>query len=1188
MKRLRSMKKLASAAIFLMLSMFVFPFTVPVAMAQATTGLIKGVVTDESGAVIPEADVTAKHTGTGLETKTKTNGQGLYTLPKLAPGPYTINIQKQGFKQQQFQEVTVVIGQDLTLDAVLHAGELSETVTVTASGEELIQKEQTQISSRFESRKISELPIGLAGGGIDQIALLAPGVAPGFGNVNSNGTTLSVNGNRARSNNFTIDGGDNNDLSIGGPNLFVDNQDIVSEFQIITNNFSAEYGRNQGAVVNIVTKSGTNDFHGTVFEFHRNRNFLESLTNIEKRGGDTGPPSLIQNTFGFTLGGPLWKDRAWFFGSFQDIRQPSTSIGRSDQPTIAAEDLAKLSLVPGFANNPVLHLLQDFSAFAITDIGTVTERTDKPQNGTISIGGVNFRVAYPQRQYSSPFIQPEYSARGDLKITDNHSVWYRKLYQESEETNSLASPGSGGFIGNIPFSSNLDSATLTSQFGSNKVNEFRFVYNQLAVVFGGGCEGERKGCIPDPRQAIGQSLTNVSFNGFNASTGDRLQAIGPATNLPQDRKVTVYQFQDNFTYTKGRHQMKMGFDYRHLTNTVAFLPNISGAFRFPSEARILNNSPSFVNLAAGQFIIDYKENDQFYYFQDDWRVRDNLTLNLGVRYEYTGQPINTLHELTLARESDPGQAIWKQSLPIEARTFPKLPADKNNWAPRVGFAYRPKWESGAGKWLFGEQDQTVIRGGFSVAYDPAFYNLLLNASTATPTVFLNQTLNSVNSPVFPLPADFTNAGVQGFAAANNIIAKDLFDPRFFSQTGFSPDFHSPYSEQWSFGIQREIARNNVIEARYVGTHGVGLFQTLNANPRIDRLLNGFTLGGIQFPAFPNLVPAGLTPQVNGVGACKDDPATATLNEGAACNGRILPQSIVRHRENTAQSIYHGFQFRYDGRLYNQLTTGISYTWSKALDNASEVFSFQEAAGPQNPFDRDLDRSFSGFDRRHVFAINWVWDMPFYKDQKGIVGHVLGGWQLNGIYRVGSGLRFTPSQFCQAFCIGTGYSDTSWDASFLGLDTLRPFVGNPKAPRNTVGISQIDASFIFGVPIADPTGFYSFNDLNLGDVTTVTKDQVRYIFNGPGAAKIFNNPYGNAVRGAETGPIFNTMNLSVFKNIRIRERVRLQLRLEAFNAFNHNNGGLPDIFIDDAGTTFNDLNEIEYGRRVVQIGAKIIF
>src|SRR5205085_3698236 len=396
----------------------------------------------------------------------------------------------------------------------------------------------------------------------------------------------------------------------------------------------------------------------------------------------------------------------------------------------------------------------------------------------------------------------------------------------------------------------------------------------------------------------------------------------------------------------------------NLNNSVPFLPNINGAFRFSTTARIVANAPTQVTLVAGEPTIQYKENDQFYYFQDDFKFRDNLTLNLGIRYEYTGQPINKLNALTTARESNPSTAIWLQSLPLSVRTVPKLPIDKNNFAPRVGFAYSPHWgNSGASHFLFGENDATVIRGGFSVAYDPAFYNILLNVSTSSPTVFNNLIVNTggVTAPAFRLPANPTGDVVR--SALGAFLEKNKFDPRLFTETIVGNNFHSPYSEQWSFGIQRQINRNNVAELRYVGNHGVGLFQSLNRNPFIGipgstsngGLVSGFTSAGFgdttfTFPAFPRFIPSGITAQT-----CTDNPATLGVNEGV-CNGRVLPQGLVRSRENTGSSTYNGLQARYNGRLYNQFTVGGSFTWSKTLDNASEVFSFGEGAFASNPFD----------------------------------------------------------------------------------------------------------------------------------------------------------------------------------------------------------------------------------------------
>ena len=539
MKRLRRMKKLTSAAVLLMLATLVFPFMTPAALAQATTGSLRGVVSDDKGAVIAGADVSAKNDATGSENKTKSNGEGLYNFSQLSPGTYTLSVQKQGFKKQEFQQVTVSIGKDATIDATLMAGLASETVTVTATGEELIQKEQVQVSSTFEARKVAELPSNIAGGGIDTLALLAPGVVPGVGNVNGNGTTFSVNGQRARSNNFTIDGGDNNDLSIGGPNYFVDNQDIVAEFQVITNNFSAEYGRNQGAIVNIVTKSGTNAFHGTAFEYHRNRNFLDTLDNIEKRAGKTGPSPRIYNVFGGTIGGPVKKDKIFFFGSFQEIKDRVSALALGTAPQIHPDDLAKLETLPGYASNPALQALRKLSAFAVPNAGggSLTFRNEAAfgTNETVTIGGVPFRVLYASRTFPQQLNAPEFSARGDWKINDKNSVWYRQLYQKADNINVNTSTASTGNISDLPVTSKISSASFTSQISNTAVNEFRFIYNRLGVVFGGGCEGKFATCIPDPVSNMGQTLPNIAYTGIRSSVTNRSLGNNRSRDKPAAR-----------------------------------------------------------------------------------------------------------------------------------------------------------------------------------------------------------------------------------------------------------------------------------------------------------------------------------------------------------------------------------------------------------------------------------------------------------------------------------------------------------------------------------------------------------------------------------------------------------------------------------------------------------------------------
>jgi len=331
----------------------IFVFSEP-AMAQATTGTLKGTVVDPNGGIITGATVTTKNDTTGVEKQFTTGGDGLFVITDLLPGKYTVTVAPtSGFSTKVLNGVDIKVGEATDLKVALEVGQPSATVTVTANTEEIVQT-TSQESSSFETRKVQDLPSNAAGGGIDTLALLAPGVVPGFGNVNSNGVQLSVNGNRSRSNNFTLDGTDNNDLTIGGPNFFIDNQDAVQEFQIITNNFSAQYGRNQGAVVNIVTKGGGNEFHGSGFEFHRNASALDAKTNAERADPNRGPTrdKFISNVFGGTFGGPIKKNKAFFFVDGQLIRQRQQFTFQPGNPIITKAGLA--TLAAAFPGNPAM------------------------------------------------------------------------------------------------------------------------------------------------------------------------------------------------------------------------------------------------------------------------------------------------------------------------------------------------------------------------------------------------------------------------------------------------------------------------------------------------------------------------------------------------------------------------------------------------------------------------------------------------------------------------------------------------------------------------------------------------------------------------------------------------------------------------------------------------------------------
>ncbi len=1242
------MKKFREFAVGLTLGALVFFAFSVLAFGQQQTGTLRGTVTDPNGGVVAGATVTVKNQGSGVASSSfQTNSDGIYVITNLAPAKYTVTIEQTGFKKKSVVDVDVALGAVVDVNVALEVGTPSEIVTVTSTGEELVTKDQAQISTHFETRKIEELPSNGAAGGLDTLALLAPGVvASRNSGVNTDGAGLSVNGNRGRSNNFQIDGSDNNDLSIGGPSLFVDNSSQVSEYQIITNNFSAQYGRNSGAVVNIITKQGGNEFHGDLFEYHQNYKHLSSLNNRERAAGQLAPNQNLYNAYGGTVGGPIYlprfgeggksiwkgKDRAFFFFSYQGVRNPASVTLRGGNFAILNTEFARLAAT--FPGNNVVRAITNLSAFAAQNVGTVGVRDDlgaastiyvNPTTNAISatpaagfvgpflgngaydvvnIGGNLFQAAFPQRTITEPFTENEWSTRFTVKATNKDNIDFRYLKQTQIFANNGA--GSAGFTYDVPATSKNLGGTWTRQFSNSFVNEAKFTTQDLNVEFGGANSAYGVFAIPKPAD-IGNAIANIAFGGIVGVVNNTLamQTIGPATNIPQGRLVKVYQYADTASWTRGTHSFVFGAEYKHLVNTVPFLPLFNGAYNYSTATaatRFINNAPSAFSLTAGDPITTYKENDQYYFFQDDWKVRSNVTLNLGVRYEYTGQPINQLHDITLARESG-SKPFFDPALPLSIRTVPFIPPDKNNFAPRIGFAWSPKYAHGLMHKLVGE-DATVIRGGYAIAYDPAFYNILLNVQNVAPysaalALSNNNALASTTTSPVPLPADPRGNNIQAIAIASGVLPLGKLNPLYLAQTTVSSDFRSPYSEQFSFGIQRQINRGNVFEVSYVGTHGVALFQNIQANPNLNSLVNGFSVvkGGTTytFPSFSSQLPTGVVAQ-----SCTNDPLTPFVDE-SVCNGRLLRQSTKTIRANTAQSIYHSLQARYAGRfLKNALSLNASYTFSHTIDNASEIFAFADigSASAQNPFCvNQCERADSNLNRPHAFSVSFIYDVPFMKQQRGFVGHLLGGWQLNGVQVITSGNPYTPFE--------------NTNSSFLGVSQSyvtvgdRPFVGNSAIDPRQVGITAIDA-YLRNLlpaslqPTATSTTIYNLTTFRqTGQWVAVAPNAVNLIVNGPNAAKMFGTPFGTMPRNYLRGPAINQLNMSVFKNVKIAERVSLQLQATAINVLNHPNPGygtnaagyLPSITVENAGVTgggFAEFKDIALARRVIQFGIRLKF
>jgi len=760
------------------------------AFGQATTGSIAGTVQDSSGAVVPKATVKVTSNETGAVREGAANDSGGYSFLRLPPGLYLVRVTAQGFRAAEFKDVSVVVAIATTVDVILEVGSVTETVTVEGVAP-VIENTTAQTTSTFDSKKVQDLPA--LGGRLDSIALLAPGVIPGFGNVNSNGATLSVNAQRARSNNFTIDGQDNNDNSIGGPGLFLSNIDVVKEFSIITNNFSAEYGRNQGAIVNIVTRSGTNSLHGALYGYHQNA-FFNSNTFDNNRDGIV-KPRFNDNIDGGTIGGPLVKDKAFFFFNIQSDWSRSISSNTSGVGARVITPAGLGAVIAACGINNALAAYRDHGPFS-RGIGNPRAISVGTATATCASGSpVTFETARITRDVGTPFTEYDWGNKLDFNVTSKDTINFRYLFQDGVTKNANGS--SAGYEINVPFRSQNLGATYTRQLTSRQLNEFRFNYGRLAVAF----EGANTFPFSDATSNIARITMPAGFLSY-----------GLATNLPQNRFVNTYQFVDNWSMQVGRHTIKAGADIRRQLTPVGFLPTINGAFTFTSMTNYIRNLPTQLNGAAGDPNLQVKETDLFFYFQDDFKILSNLTLNLGIRYEHTGQPLNVVHENTLARESNASTAFFLQSLPIENRIVPKLPADKNNWAPRFGFAYTPRFA----KWLFGE-DKTVIRGGFSIAYDPAFFNLLLNVSTAAPAVFLYVLPGVPAGGTVTMPADITGSNIASlFAPPLNTV-----DARRLNQTQFDRTFRSPYAENWTFGIQRQVNPEIALKCAMLVRGGLG-------------------------------------------------------------------------------------------------------------------------------------------------------------------------------------------------------------------------------------------------------------------------------------------------------------------------------------------------------------------------------
>lgn len=778
------------------------------ALAQSTTGSLQGTVSDEQQGVVPGAVVTVRNVDRNAIQTTATDSQGRWRVFNLPVGNYEVKVERTGFAALVRTGITLALNQNAVVDVTLKAATITETVTVQADAP-LLNTTNAEVGVRFDTRRIAELPVGGGGalgvgGGprdIFTLALSAAGVSSlasgqsGF----ATGTNFSVNGMRPRGNNFMIDGQDSNDPSITGRQQPMNNTDIVQEIRLITNQFSAEYGRAAGSVLNVVTKSGTNAFHGSAFWF-ANRDSLNALSNLDKAAGRTEAPFRDQNQYGATLGGPVVQDRLFFFASYQRWTDEALGSGFTlrGAPTSAGRTI--LQQVAGDRKQ-----VADLLKFLPAGEGFVT-------NAPLTIGGQTYAIPLGSITGSADqFLNnDQWSGRLDYRMSQSHTLSMRYLYN-GQETGGSGQVTPPGLTTLTPVNQHGATAWLASSLSSRAYNEFRVGFQRLDSV--------TNASDPSSEEIPSIEIPELGLTGFNAATSRT--AIGLAVNLPQFRNNNTYQIQDNLTYLAGNHSLKFGADVRRIGVNSFFFPTIRGRLVYPTLQRYVDDIAEVADvnraLPGGVTIQRYDWWDAHFYAQDEWRIRPSLTFNVGLRYELPGNAVASLLPVNDAIVAAAGGDERYRLSPIPRK-------DTNNFQPRVGINWSPRTSRDGFIGLLTGGDRLVIRGGYARTHDYQFLNLALNVASSFPFVA------AVSLPSVSVPG--VGVGIPNAYTRLPAAQPAGLNPLLLTRTVVSENFRAPLADQYSFEIQRQVAENTVVRAGYVGTRGKDLFQTLDGNPRM--------------------------------------------------------------------------------------------------------------------------------------------------------------------------------------------------------------------------------------------------------------------------------------------------------------------------------------------------------------------
>jgi len=942
------------------------------AIAQLPTGKITGIVTDSSGANITGAEVAAENTATGIVLKTVTNESGDYTFPVLSPGHYGLLVRKAGFESINRSGIELAVSQTARIDFSLKVGSTQETVEVKAALP-LLDNATASLGQVIDTRAVSDLPLN--GRNFLQLAKLSTGVLePKQGDRNKDGGSFIANGVRAQLNNFLLDGVDNNskvlDQQNSSPVAVQPSVDAVQEFKVETNNYSAEYGYSAGAVVNASLKGGGNQLHGDVFEFLRNnvfdaRNYFASPTQPK--------PVLQRNQYGGTLGGPIVKNKAFLFGSFEQTRENDGITYVTTVPTAAMK-------TGNFAGQPSI-----FDPSTTVSLGNGAYKRTQFTGNQIPLNRIDPAAAKLMALFPAPTsagsannytVSPvqniktnRFDFRHDLQLSDKDNLFARYSYFTYDYR--YPGPFDAPLIGSTTFQNSVKATTgnaaglgETHSFSPRVVNEFRAGYNRIQDVltpFVQDYIDDQYGLGGIPRQPGVAGLPSILISGTTT--------IGEATFLPNSKVSETTTLQDNVSVQSGNHALKFGGSYRFVRSYFAISSNARGNYTFSGGFTQDPQNRGATGSGLGDFILgipstgtisNFTQGDLRYrywggFVQDDWKVTSKLTINAGLRYELWTQPVERhnsqanffLADRKLAYAFNnvpagiPASAVENVPLAVDTRSL--LKTSHTNFAPRLGFAYQAA-------------PSLVIRGGAGIFYADSPFIGASGRLVANPPYAIANTYATDNiTPILGLSTGFP---------ANSVNAVNFNSTNLVT---FAPDLENGAVYHWSMGGQKQVGQY-VFDVNYVGTRAVKL------------------------------------------------PLGYNVNQALAGAGSVASRRPYQGFNDIAQQVsmgysrYNALEARAERRYSNGLSLLVSYTYSKSLDNGGEVLVGDLSLRNVNNVDQEY--SLSTGDMRHRFVSSVLYDLPFGRGRRfdianPLLNAVAGGWQVNTIVTVHSGQPFTP-------------------------------------------------------------------------------------------------------------------------------------------------------------------------------------